>query len=601
MGRRRIAWQLTSSLVLALLVFLAISAWYLQDAARTLIREEATANVTRCGSVIANVLAGAMSGETQFNAADWGPRVERRGIVSVVIVDSDGRVLYDRESVLLGQASVVTRSESMLAALDGRVGAQISINSTSGNEYVRLTMPIKSGPRVLGAIGMSRKIDLRSARTLGFVKDVMGVGLVVILIGMVVAIMGIHRLIIEPLSRLRVAVDRITSGESNWEKPVIAGREFAELADSLNHMADRLVDQIGVVQRQSEHSRTILASMVEGVIAVDLEGRILLANEAAARLVGVDIADVAGKRVYEVIRNSDIQRLLRETQEAGEETTCETTFGFSPDIRFVHAAGSKLASPDGRVWGVVVVLHDVTQIRRLEDMRQQFVTNVSHELKTPITAIKAAVETLIDELCDESDDPMLPENRFTAIILRQADRLSAIIDDLLSLARIEQDSKDETVELEPGRVLPILDAAVETCVAKSQPKGVELVVECPQSLEIHVNAPLFEQALVNLMDNAIKYSPDAGTVLIVAQVDQASVSISVSDTGCGIEAKHLPRLFERFYRTDKARSRKLGGTGLGLAIVKHIVQAHRGHMKVESKVGSGSTFTMVLPGVPGRG
>ncbi|MFA9480163.1 sensor histidine kinase [Phycisphaerales bacterium AB-hyl4] len=230
------------------------------------------------------------------------------------------------------------------------------------------------------------------------------------------------------------------------------------------------------------------------------------------------------------------------------------------------------------------------RLNKLEAMRSDFVANVSHEVKTPVSAIKAAVETI-------QADPAMPREdaeRFTKIIARQADRLSAIVDDLLSLARIEQHAGEIYAELQSEPVVSVIEAACETCQAHAQEKKITLNHSCDPALKAPINAPLLEQATVNLIVNAIKYSSEGTTVEVCARPRGREVLIEVTDEGRGIEPEHLPRLFERFYRTDKARSRALGGTGLGLSIVKHVAEAHGGRVSVESEVGRGSMFCIHL-------
>jgi two-component system phosphate regulon sensor histidine kinase PhoR len=243
------------------------------------------------------------------------------------------------------------------------------------------------------------------------------------------------------------------------------------------------------------------------------------------------------------------------------------------------------------VIGTLAVFHDITHLRRLETARRDFVANVSHELKTPITSIKGFVETLLAGALKE------PENaeKFLRIIAQQTDRLHEIIDDLLSLSRIEQKAEKHQIALARGNLKEVLQAASQACEAKAAAKNISLEVTCPDTLRASLNAPLLEQALVNLIDNAVKFSPAHSTVRVEAQETEAEIIIRVMDQGDGIPPEHLDRIFERFYRVDAGRSRKEGGTGLGLAIVKHIAQAHGGRVTVESTPGQGSIFSLHLP------
>ncbi len=259
--------------------------------------------------------------------------------------------------------------------------------------------------------------------------------------------------------------------------------------------------------------------------------------------------------------------------------------------RFLQANGSLLHTEDGAVAGAVVVVNDVTRLRRLEAVRSDFVANVSHELKTPVTSIKGFAETLADGAIDDPD----AGRRFLRIIAGQADRLNAIIEDLLALSSLERGAEGREVALQEARLADVLAVAAEVCAAKADAKRIAVTVDCPDELYAEINPPLLEQAVVNLLDNAIKYSPEDTGVAVSADQTERETVITVGDQGVGISREHLPRLFERFYRVDKARSRDLGGTGLGLSIVKHIAQVHGGSVSVDSLVGRGSTFRIHLP------
>jgi two-component system phosphate regulon sensor histidine kinase PhoR len=307
---------------------------------------------------------------------------------------------------------------------------------------------------------------------------------------------------------------------------------------------------------------------------------------------GLDQNHVQGRRLQEVIRNADLTRFISRAL-AGQEPVEADVLLHGGRQRVMQARGSALHDMDGRAIGAVVVLNDVTDFRRLEDIRRDFVANVSHELKTPVTSIKGFVETLLDGAMRDAGDA----ERFLRIIARQADRLHAIIEDLLSLSRIEQSEDADTIVLEPTPLSGVLESAMSACHAGAVDRQIAVALECEPLLTARINPLLFEQAVVNLLDNGIKYSDPGQPVSMVARSVNGEVTVSVADRGVGIAQEHLSRIFERFYRVDRARSRKLGGTGLGLAIVKHIVQAHHGRVTVDSTLGVGTTFTIHLPGV----
>jgi two-component system phosphate regulon sensor histidine kinase PhoR len=395
------------------------------------------------------------------------------------------------------------------------------------------------------------------------------------------------------LDALRSGMQRHGAGELGWRiphQPVAALQEVAHAETTLVEQVDaRLADAM----RRLTEQEAVLSSMSEGVLAVDHGLRILNLNPGAGRMFGVPPADARGRTLLEVSRHNELLHFATAALEASAPTEGEIVI-HDPDPRYLQAHGSVLRDAQGRSIGAVVVLNDVTALRRLETMRRDFVANVSHELKTPITSIKGFVETLLE---GAMRDPKETE-RFLRIVQRQSERLHAIIEDLLNLSRIERDAEAGDIALEQGALKSVLAAALQSCETQARTRGVRLESECDAGLTAWINAPLLEQALVNLIDNAVKYSPAGGAVRVEAAGHEGTIAIRVRDEGLGIEARHLPRLFERFYRVDKARSRKLGGTGLGLAIVKHIAQAHRGQVTVESAPGQGSTFTLRLPVQP---
>jgi two-component system phosphate regulon sensor histidine kinase PhoR len=372
--------------------------------------------------------------------------------------------------------------------------------------------------------------------------------------------------------------------------------EVMTLATSMDRMAELLDEKIRAIETQRNQLDTVFSSMIESVIAIDLEERILSLNAAAARLLGIDREKAQGRYVQSVIRNPDLQRQIGKVLSTGEPVEEEIVLQDEEGKKLLQTRIVILSDGKSRSVGALVVMHDETSLRRLETIRRDFVANVSHELRTPITSIRGYVETLLDGALDNREDSI----NFLQIVLRQSDRLNAIIDDLLALSRIEKESREGEIALQEGPLYPVLAAALQTCQVEADKAAVKLVLECPESLLADMNDTLLEQAVVNLLVNAIKYSRQGDTVTLRAfaagDPSAKKAVISVRDTGCGIAKEHLPRLFERFYRSDRARSRAVGGTGLGLAIVKHIVQAHAGTIEVQSREGVGSEFRITLTG-----
>jgi len=398
------------------------------------------------------------------------------------------------------------------------------------------------------------------------------------------------RRISRPLRAMRRGAERFAAGDFSHPLAVPEAVELGSLAMTLNRMAAQLAEQIAVITQQRNEQEAILESMHEGVLALDTQERVITVNRAAEALLGVVATQAKGHTIQEVVRNVALQRLLVAAVHSPEPTTADIVLR-GADERFLQATATALRDAQGREIGVLVVLNDVTQLRRLENIRRDFVSNVSHELKTPITSIKGFVETLCDGALEDREHA----RRFLDIIARHAERLHAIIEDLLALSRLEQDSDSYDIPRLETSLDEVIQAAVLDCAAKAEAQHVTVISACAAELRAAVNAPLLEQALVNLLDNAIIYSNPGSRAWVTARQEDHLLVIEVRDQGIGIPPDHLERVFERFYRVDKARSRERGGTGLGLAIVKHIAQVHGGQVSVTSAVGQGSTFTLRFP------
>jgi two-component system phosphate regulon sensor histidine kinase PhoR len=401
-----------------------------------------------------------------------------------------------------------------------------------------------------------------------------------------------------PFARVRAVFARLNGVAKAMEtrnyEPAIVDPGWTEthgLTDTIGSMALQLSERMNTVDRQQSQEKAILASMIEAVIAIDSQQRVITMNEAAADLLGIPVGQALGTRIEEVVRLGGILEFIQRA--VGSNTAIVENLRVYGDggEKYLRAHGTRLVAAEGEDLGALVVLYDITRIHNLEVVRKEFAANVSHELKTPITSIKGFVETLLDDKLNDRGET----ERFLKIIAQQTERLNAIVDDLLSLARLEQSVEREEVSLSWNPVRPILEAAVSACAESTSAKAITLRLVCTDSLEAHCNPQLLEQAVVNLIDNAVKYSESGSEVTVAAATGDTEVEVSVEDRGCGIEEQHFPRLFERFYRVDKARSRELGGTGLGLAIVKHIALAHEGHVDVRSRPGEGSTFFIRFP------
>lgn len=477
--------------------------------------------------------------------------------------------------------------EEMREALRGNVGTSTRPSTTLGKNMTYVAVPVFGEDGALLAVVRASlpATDIEEALDSVYFNLALG-ALVTAAVAALVCLYAARR-ISRPLDEMRSGAEQFARGEFAHRIHPPAFRELAQLADTLNSMAQQLDDRIRTITRQRSESDAILSSMAEGVIALDSQEHVLTVNRAAADFFEVDPDWARGRPIQEVVRNREMQELvtsvLHERRERDSEFSVE-----SGETRHLHAYATPLQDTADREIGALVVLNDITHLRRLEKVRSDFVANVSHELKTPITAVKGFAEALLDGAVEDKEQA----RRFLDIIARQSERLHAIIEDLLLLSRVEQ---DHDLHKEPISMVRMLDEALDVCRPAAENRGVVLHVQCEPDLKVSCNSALVEQAVVNLVDNAIKYSESGGDVQVLAGTEDGTVFIKVQDHGCGISEEHLSRLFERFYRVDKARSRKMGGTGLGLSIVRHIANVHGGTVHAESKPGKGSIFTIELP------
>lgn len=479
----------------------------------------------------------------------------------------------------------------IITALTGVVGSSRRYSATTGQDMLYVAIPLVADGRIRGVL-RTAIAGTTLDKTLNRLFRRIGLGfLVVSALAAWVALLTARRLS-RPLEEMTSGALRFAAGDFSQKIAVAGSDEVGSLAQAMNRMVTELDLRLKEAENRRNELETVVASMLEGVIAVDLEAKVLYMNGAAARQLDVSRFEARGGNILEVVRNIDLLRLIQKTLavDAPVEGTVILNRG-REDERVLQMHGAQLFDADRQRIGALIVCNDVTRLLRLENLRRDFVANVSHELKTPITSIKGYVETLLSEV--EDNQPHFRE--FLGIILKQSNRLQAIVEDLLTLSRIEQETSREEIRLTAGPIKEVLAEAIEACAAKAADKPVEISLACPDQLSARINAPLLEQAISNLLDNAIKYSRPGSTVRVEGEASPGEVVIRVSDSGPGIPEQHLPRLFERFYVIDKARSRKMGGTGLGLAIVKHIVQLHGGQVTAASQMGRGSIFTITLP------
>jgi len=394
---------------------------------------------------------------------------------------------------------------------------------------------------------------------------------------------------IHPIREMRETTERMAKGDFSRRVSIKSQGELSDLAENLNKMSADFQSKTKEITEDKNELNVILSSMVEGVIVIDKNEKIVLLGPVVSSMLDLRSRDAVGRPFWEMIRNEEINSSLSKAMAKKQAIKKELSIYF-PEESVFSMQISPYFNEQGELSGIVAVFHDITELKRLERLRSEFVANVSHELKTPLTSIKGYVETLQGEDLDGKKTA----KRFLEIIQKQTEHLEHLVNDLLSLSSLE--SKESKMNLEPVSLQGVIDAVVNFHKLQSDKKRQNISLIFPRDLPpALVDRAKIDEVFSNLLDNAIKFTPEGGSVVIRAKEENGNVRIDIEDTGIGIPVEHLPRIFERFYRVDKSRSRELGGTGLGLSIVKHIVQAHNGKVSVESTPHQGSRFSVFLP------
>ncbi|SEM97412.1 two-component system histidine kinase PnpS [Lihuaxuella thermophila] len=493
---------------------------------------------------------------------------------------------FDAEGVVLGDSAEGNQLNGKAFPEVKRGLLKSSEPTVIKNDFLHATLPVIRNGKVLGAIRVS--MDLEEVnRSLEKVWLSLAGGLIIAYSLAAFFSSRIAGGVTRPLEEItQVAVD-IAQNRIHKRVQQTGNDEIARLGRAINRMAHSLQKQMETIRKSERRLGSIIESMESGLIMVDSTGRVSLANRAFERMFGVPAADIIGVSYKRLTYPYDLTALITECAESGSRLRKEIHL-YYPEERMLEANLAPMWVEKNGV-GVVIVFHDLTAIRRLEQLRRDFVANVSHELKTPITSILGFAETLLDGALKDPDTC----REFLKIIHDESLRLQRLIGDLLDLASIE--SKKLHLNLKTVFVDSLIQSAVKTIEDQVRAKGQRLEVHIEEPFEIEVDPDRFRQIILNLLSNAMNYTPQGGSITLDVSREPHRFRLKVTDTGVGIPPEDLPRIFERFYRVDKARSRDSGGTGLGLAIVKHLVEVHNGEIDVKSKVGTGTTFTLSFP------
>lgn len=507
-------------------------------------------------------------------------------VYRLTVVDAGGTVEADTDALAAGMENHADRSEIEEAFRSG-YGQAMRYSPTL--EQYFLYVAVSDGEKVLRISQSFAQIqDLQ----MSILIAVMLAGLVTLAVAYVLSLLAARR-VLRPIEELRKGAGRIADGELSYRIPKQPD-ELGALAQDFNAMADKLVKSLDQERTQRAQLQAVLRAIPAGVVAADGGAVISQCNPEAVRLLGLRGEDNIGQKLTALVRDDQLISLAQETLRSNHSQSAEWTTD-----KVLRAVSAPIRDEEGGAMGVVLVISDMTQMRHLEQLRSEFVSNATHELKTPLTAIRGCIETLRDPQIDTTNPRILGE--MLEIMDVQGERLQALISDMLELSQIES---APALTQEHGDLCQAVREAAQTVGVQARQHQVELHVQAEGALPCRASNERLRRIAQNLMENAVRYNRPGGNVWVTARAEGPRAALVVRDDGLGIPEADLPRVCERFYRVDKNRSRNSGGTGLGLAIVKHLVRRYDGEMEIRSKLGEGSTFTVYIPGedtAPGQG
>lgn len=463
-------------------------------------------------------------------------------------------------------------------------------NYLNKKEFVYSTAPVLKGESIICDLRLTLPID-KDFKILGELSKSLVVSIIVVVFFAFLIAYIASGYIVSPLSNIAEIALRESNIEPVYGKAVFKGNELEMITSALKNMSSKLNESRYSINDKKVKMEAILASVINGIIAIDNDEKVLFINPYARMLLKIKEEKVEGKYFFRIVKNRIFNRFVEKSVRMEEYNEEEIVLGALGRVVYRVYSNPIKHKDTNETLGSIVVFQDISEIRKLERMRRDFTANVSHELKTPLTSIKGFAETLKGGAID---DPEAAE-RFLGIILNEADRLQRLIEDILSLTDVETGKNKDYSE--NFGVDQVIDEVVSILSAEAKKKNVGLEAFMPENLPaIFGDRDQFKQMFINLLDNGIKYNRDGGKVTVFAEkLDSNRLKVIIRDTGIGIEEEDIPRIFERFYRVDKARSRKVGGTGLGLAIVKHIVMNFNGKIEIKSKIGEGTDFIIEIP------
>ncbi len=545
--------------------------------------------------VQARLIAGQIPSSVPRNLDDFSKTFKDKTGARITIIDSTGKVLGDSDEPSNMMENHSNRPEIKEAEIND-IGSAIRYSNTLKKNlfYLAITVPDGAGKKFLR---LSLPLHEVEAAVNTVRVRIIVVSLAVLFIVILFGILQTRK-ITKSIEEITAFSKEIAAGSFRKRLFLKEKGELGEIGKNISAMAQELHERLKLSETEKQKMEAILRNMSDGLILSDMKGKIILSNEAVSKLFSIQTG-IEGKTVMETLRKAELMDMVEHVAASRSRISREVELTYPRDLHLMVAAAPFYSqSPDGELSGIVVTFHDITRLKKLEEIRKDFVANVSHEIKTPITAIKGFAETLLEGAIDDRENAL----KFLETIKNNSERLNALVNDLMTLSRIELG--DIKIEKDAVNIDEVVGTVFSTLADKAEKKKLYLKKEIPSEIgEFSADRDRLIQILLNLVDNGIKFTDKGGVtvkvksekVKVESGEDKYFIEIAVEDTGAGIPQKHLSRLGERFYRIDRARSRELGGTGLGLAIVKHIVKAHGWDMEIESTEGQGTTVRILCP------
>ena len=588
--KKKLIWHIFPSFLI--IILLSVSAvtsytnYYFKDFFLKNAEKELTIQTTLLQQKFADILKTDQNqaGHIDEQCRDIGEKTGTR----VTLILPSGIVVGDSFGDITSMENHMKRPEIM-QALKRKKGVSIRFSSTLDQQMMYIALPVMQDKKMVAVVRTAVSVSAID-RQIKSVRNNILIAMFVTIFIAGLASLFVARRITRPVEQMKKGAAKFARGDLSTRLAVPDSEELSELAVTMNRMAENLDDKIKAFKSRSMELEAVHASMQEGVIAIDNDERIITINAAAAKIFDFPASRLKDRYILEVARNLEFQSFIQQALATHDPVEADIVIARTEDL-IIRIHSSALYDTASQRMGTLIIFHNITRVRQLERMHKDFAANVSHELRTPLTTIKGFIETLQEMLA--TDDTQDYRN-FLNIIEKNVSRMEVLINDLLALSRLER-LAGTGIKLENQHMATLIQGAVNICDAGIQAKHIRVSVECPEDLTAQMDTLLMEQAIVNLLDNAVKYSPDNTSIAIIVLQQAPFITIKIQDKGCGIDTVHLPKIFNRFYRVDKSRSRHEGGTGLGLAIVKHIVQYHNGKIDVHSIKNKGTAFTIQIP------